>query len=85
MIRIIAFNAVCFAIPFVAYAIWRRIRGVPLGTPWPWMVMARLAAVGVFLALLGLLLFMSFSGGGPGTVYRPAELRDGTIVPGRFE
>lgn len=85
MIRILAFNLVCFAIPFLAYAVWRRVKGVPPGTPWPLMVMARLAAAGVVLVLLGLLAVMSFSGGGPGSVYRPAVLRDGVIVPGHFE
>lgn len=85
MIRILAFNAVCFAIPFGLYALWRRMRGVPPGTPWPLMVMARLAGAGILVMLIGLLTVMSFSGGDPGAVYHPPELRDGVVVPGRFE
>ncbi len=67
-----------FLAPFVAFAIWRLL-SVESGPPL-WVVIS--AACFVVL-LAGALFWLRQEEVIPGTVYVPAQLQDGRIVPGR--
>ena len=70
-----------FLAPFAAYALWRRLN--PSLEPSPMAVWLALAGVGFAMAAAvwyGLSVSME-----PGSVYVPAHMEDGRIVPGRAE
>ncbi len=84
MLRLILIEAVLFALPFALWFGWRAImmrkRGSAPRTP-----RAALVAAGGVLMVAGLLVFAQGGGGGRGeTVYIPAHVVDGRVVPGRF-
>ena len=81
------FSLILIALPFVTYAIYvsavRRseARGEAWRqAPWYWLVSS-----GLILSIVGTVLLISFSGSEPGSTYIPSEIKDGKIVPGRFE
>ncbi len=87
MARTILFSLILIALPFVTYAIYvsavRRseARGEAWRqAPWYWLVSS-----GLILSIVGTVLLISFSGSEPGSTYIPSEIKDGKIVPGRFE
>lgn len=86
MIRLVGLYLFLFALPFVLYAayVYLTRRTLPEGGVYagaPWM---SLAATGVVLAIVSFLAIAVFSGGDPDSVYVPARLEDGKIVPGRL-
>jgi hypothetical protein len=87
MARLVALNALFFAVPFAAYAAWLlATRGSLRGAgAWPLRIVLYLCLAGALLMAIGLIALTSFSGSGPTDTYRPAVLRDGQIVPGEFE
>ena len=86
MARLLALNALFFLAPFAVYAGWLAItRGSARNqSDWTARVVLGLCLAGAILMGLGLILLTSFSGAPPETVYRPAVIRDGQIVPGEF-
>ena len=86
MLRIAAIHLAAFLAPFVlwvAYAYLVRGERTPAairaGAPLFWLVCTGLAAtIALFIAIAAL------TGAEPSSVYRPAELRDGVVVPGEF-
>lgn len=85
MARIIALRALLVAVPFVvwfAWAAWARRTGRPMGsTPWPWLVAAAGALVGLSLMASAL-----FHRDNRGDRYIPGEAgTDGRVSTGRFE
>ncbi len=86
MIRVVFEGMIFFMVPFVLFAGFILIRG---GNPfdpatWPRPHLIALAVAGIALALLGVVLTGLELRGGKGA-YRPAEYRDGQLVPGRIE
>ena len=85
MIRLVVINIALFALPFVLYVFWvrvvRRDRHAALlaGAPLLW-----LAAAGLLLSGAAFLVYGHLTGAPPGSVYVPAEYRDGEIIPGRI-
>jgi hypothetical protein len=83
--RIIAFRALLFLVPFVAWFVWAwwaRRSGREMGvTPWPWLF------AGAALLVAGSLMATAiFHTDNRGETYVPAEPRpDGTVAEGRFE
>ena len=82
----IAFQALLFLLPFIAYAVWLKLtdrgwrapehwRGVPLA----WLVGAAVALTLGSLAALALL-----TGGSTRAIYEPARMENGVFVPGRL-
>lgn len=68
-----------FLAPFVAFAAWRVL--LPVGGPSPRLTML---AAGLLLLLAGGLYWFSRHDMLPsGSIYAPAQLRDGRVVPGR--
>jgi hypothetical protein len=87
MARIVAFNALFFALPFIAYGIWLlATRGTATrGSDWPVRIVGALAVAGVFLMVGALVTVIHFTAAAPGQGYRPAQVKDGVLVPGEFE
>lgn len=86
MIRVV-FNIVLFVLPFVLYWLWlqqARARGKG-----PDEVTRRhialLAAAGLVLGGLGFWLIGYGESSAPKSVYVPARMEDGKLIPGRFE
>jgi hypothetical protein len=81
-------NVLLFLIPFIAYAIWLLATQRSLGTrsDWPLRIVATLAGVGAVIMVVGLVFLVDWTGerdADPGS-YRPAEIRDGVLIPGGF-
>lgn len=87
MLRIALIQLILFALPFVIYFVYRallaRMRQEARGTFRAWPLQVLLIAGGS-LTLLGLVVFALNSGEGGDTVYIPAHLENGEVVPGRF-
>lgn len=87
MARLIAFDALFFLLPFAVYAAWLfATRGsISNRSDWPVKVVAWLGIGGALAMVAALLVFISWSGGAPGTKYVPARTENGVIIPGHFE
>ena len=88
MLRFVAFDAVFFLLPFAAYAAWLLAtrRGLNSATSWPARTIAYLAVVGAVVMFAAVVVFTSFEGAPPGSVYKPATIgENGEIIPGHFE
>ena len=88
MIRIVIENLILLLLPTLIYFGYLLVSGGMSGrsgkqvlneAPLMWLLVS-----GVLLAGAVVAVFSTFSGGKPGEAYRPAELRDGKIVPGRL-
>ena len=86
MLRLILTEIALFAVPFALYALWvwlvRRVGrdSGPAGVA----RLTALALAGLVMMAAGFLVLGAFSDEKVGT-YRPAEFRDGVLVPGRIE
>ena len=85
MLRQILIRGVLVAAPFIAWylwAAWARRTGRPMGsTPWPWLVAAGGALVGLSLMTSAL-----FHRDNRGDVYVPGEVTPGgRVTEGHFE
>lgn len=84
MTRILVIRAAIFALPFLAWLVWRQIArrlGRPPGaTPW-----AALVAGGAMLAALSLIVTALWPPGPDTGRYVPGEVRaNGSVAPGHF-
>ena len=70
-----------FLAPFAAYALWRRLN--PGAEPSSAVVWLGLAGIG--LAMAGAVWYGLSVSMEPGTVYVPARMEDGRILPGHAE
>jgi len=87
MFRIVAFDLLFFALPFIAYAVWLlSTRGTAThGRDWTGPVIGLLSLVGVILMVIALIAVIHFNAAPAGVGYHPAEVKDGRLVPGEFE
>ncbi|MCW5697624.1 MAG: hypothetical protein KIS96_12935 [Bauldia sp.] len=81
-------NVLLFLVPFVAYAIWLLATRGRLNdrADWTLRVLGILAGVGAVIMIIGLVFIVDWTGesdANPGS-YRPAEVRDGVLIPGGF-
>lgn len=83
MIRVLGEIGI-FLIPFAAYALFliATRAGVFAQTSWPVQVVARLTLAALLLVILSFLLLAEYSGAPPDSVYVPAHMEDGKLVPG---
>lgn len=86
MIRILIWNLFLVSLPFVLY--WGYISLVARnkatkGTNWNEAPLALLLIAGVVLALSSLVYLALTTGFDPDSVYRPAEYKDGELLPAR--
>jgi len=74
-----------FLAPFAAYAAWLYFtRGSAARANWTAGPLFGTAIAGMLLVVAGFVALASFGPSERG-VYHPAEVRDGMLVPGRFE
>ncbi|MEX0842691.1 MAG: DUF6111 family protein [Xanthobacteraceae bacterium] len=84
MLRAILIELLLFLTPFAAYAflLWAKRHGVLDPEHWPLRIVAGLTAAALLLMALSAILAAQFSGAPPGSVYVPAHVEDGRLVPG---
>ena len=86
MLRFAFLDVVLFLLPFAAYGLYvyaARTGLAPVlrvGSP-----LLRLVAIGLGLAVIGLVLLGIFGGERGQGRYVPAQYRDGKLIPGHFE
>lgn len=88
MIRIVIENLLLFLLPTLIYAAYVLLVRKPKRggaavldeAPLVWLVLAGALLVVVVLATFG-----GTSGGRPGQIYHPPEMKDGHVEPGRLE
>jgi ABC-type molybdate transport system permease subunit len=85
VLRLALIEIALFLAPFAIYAAWLWFtRGSAARSNWTAGPVYVLALAGLILTVIGFVLLASFGEAERGT-YRPAEVRDGVLVPGRFE
>ena len=84
MIRTVFTEGVLFLSPFAAYAIflWATRAGVVNLNSWRPRVLAGLTIVALAAVIAGLVAIAEFSGARPGSIYIPAHIENGRLVPG---
>jgi hypothetical protein len=88
MMRLVAFDALFFLVPFAVYALWLIITRGSLANiaDWQARTIAWLAGGGAVLMIAVLVVFVHFGQAPTGGTYIPAHVDDnGNIVPGHFE
>lgn len=86
MLRVILVQLLLFSLPFIGFAIWLFVtKKAQTSENWRKGPMVWLVISGLGLSIAGLVVLASNEGIPDGKVYRPAELRDGVLVPGRYE
>ena len=88
MVRIVITYLIPLVLPVIAWYAWQhlsrsRARNPEQATDWAAAPWDRLGIAGVILLAATLGWFAAFTGAKPGSVYQPARLVDGEIVPGR--
>ena len=85
MIRQLLTEFGVFLIPFAAYATFLLATRAGLLAPesWPMARVVWLTASALVLIIASLLLLAHFSGAPPGSIYEPAHVENGVLVPGR--
>ncbi len=84
MIRPVLTEIGIFLIPFAIYALFVILSraNVLHASSWPLHILGRLAIAALLLVILSLVLLANFSGAPPGSVYTPAHIENGRLVPG---
>lgn len=83
MIRFLLVLMLVFAAPFVAWAVWRLIKGGP-AVEAPTQRLVVIAALSTAFAML-VLAVISMQDGSRDGVYTPPSLEGGEVRPGRFD
>jgi hypothetical protein len=84
MIRPILIELLLFLTPFAAYAflLWAKNHGVLDPEHWPLRTVVGLTAAALLLMAISAIIAAQLSGVPPGSVYVPAHVEDGRLVPG---
>ena len=86
MLRIIAIQTLLFLAPFIVTAVYLYFTGQGFNRPETWRPkVAWLVGAGFVCMLAGFLVLAVFGGSSPQGTYKPAEFRDGVLVPGTIE
>lgn len=86
MIRTILVETALFLSPFVAYAlVLLALRGSAVPEHWSVRALAACAVAAVLLVAAGLFLFEAENSAPPGSVYVPAQMKDGVFQPGYYK
>lgn len=87
MLRVVLVNFLLFLLPFAIYAVFLLLTR-PKGAKsdlWREMPLLGLFCAGTALVVAVMVFFVSFSGAPREGTYKPAEFRDGKLVPGRVD
>jgi hypothetical protein len=84
MIRPVLTEIGIFLIPFAAYALFliATRSGLFAQASWPLQVVARLTLGALLLVIISFFLLAEYSGAPPDSVYVPANMDHGKLVPG---
>ncbi len=84
MIRPVFTELLLFIVPFVLYALFLWATKARVFDPQSWSVGTIMwLCIAAFALVIGSFIVLAqFSGLPPGSVYTPAEIKDGTLVPG---
>ena len=89
MLRFFIALAVVFALPFIAYSLWRMVNALPNSkgeaaapAPTQWLALAGAVLALITVAVLTIAGPVDTARDG---VYQPPRIEDGRIVPGRFD
>jgi len=84
MLRPILIELLLFLTPFAAYAflLWAKNHGVFDPESWPLRTVLGLTVAALLLMAVSAILAAQLSGVPPGSVYVPAHVEDGRLVPG---
>lgn len=87
MVRVVLLNLILFLLPFAIYAavVLLTRPGANKDNVWRDAPIFALIAAGIGLIVSVMVFFVSFGDGAKDGTYRPAEYRDGKLVPGRIE
>lgn len=88
MIRLVAFDALFFLLPFAVYALWLLFTRGSLSNiaDWQAKTIAALAAGGAALMFVVILVFIQFQGSPTDGTYIPPYIdEEGNIIGGHFE
>jgi Family of unknown function (DUF6111) len=86
MLRIALIDILMFSLPFLVYGAYvLTTRRAGTADMWDGAPVLWLAAAGCLLLLITMATLISFSGGNPGGVYRPATIEDGVVKPGEID
>lgn len=86
MLRVLIPQLILFLLPFFGYFLWlwlsKRSRHPEVWSRGPvgWLTLS-----GLVLAICGFAFMASVTRSTDGDNYKPAEIRDGVFIPGRFE
>jgi hypothetical protein len=74
-----------FLLPFMVYAgfLFATRTGLFVPQSWPLQTLMPLTAVALLLMIASLVLLAHFSGAPPDSVYVPAHVENGRLIPGR--
>lgn len=86
MLRIILTQLFLFLLPFACYATWLWLsKKGENPESWSRGPVAWLTLAGLALTITGFVAVALLNSSPEGKEYRPAEFRDGVLIPGRFE
>jgi hypothetical protein len=87
MIRPFIFELLLFLTPFAAYAflLWAKSHGVLDPEHWPLRIVVGLTVAALVLMGVSAFVTAQFSGAPPGSVYVPAHVEGGRLVPGKTQ
>ena len=87
MARYIAFDFVFFLLPFAIYAAYLIFtRGSIFNLPdWEVRTIAYLSIAGAAILMAAIIGFTTFEAAPPDSIYVPAHMEDGHLVPGHIE
>ncbi len=85
--RTLLFNIIVFLIPFVIYAIYLRLaaEGKLRDSKWDQKTLSRLFIGGAALVAVSLFFLGIDTQDNTEGVYKPAEVKDGVLIPSRIE
>lgn len=86
MLRSVLIEVGLFLVPFLLYAaLLLATKGSVVPDNWSARALVAVATAALVLVVAGLFVFEHGSTAPPGSRYVPAQIRDGTFVPGHFE
>lgn len=87
MARTVLIETLLFLAPFALYALvlFATSRDLREAEHWTMRMLMILAIIGLSLVIVGLVFFAHFGGAPPGSVYEPAHMEDGKLIPGRLK
>ena len=87
MIRLFTLETALLIAPFVAYALflWATREGVLHPESWPVRVLVMLGVIAAALTAAGFIIVAEYTGSPKNSIYEPAHIENGQLVPGKMK